>query len=155
MRLRTTLAAVLDAPNELVIRPIPFPPKLGPSDVLLRICHVGICASDVKYWRYGQCGRFRLEKPMVVGHEASGVVQARGTAVSNLKIGDRVAIEPGVPCLRCHVHCSKGRYNLCEDMRFCATPPVDGNLCEYFIHDAAFCHKLPEEVDLIQGALVS
>ncbi|GFR82295.1 sorbitol dehydrogenase-like [Elysia marginata] len=115
---------------------------------------VGICGSDIKYWTHGYCsGVFVLRAPMVLGHEGAGTVVQTGSKVKNLQVGDRVAIEPGVPCLRCRV-CREGRYNLCPDMQFCATPPIHGNLCRLYKHPAAFCHRLPERVDLEQGALV-
>ena len=77
---------------------------------------------------------------MVIGHEASGVIESVGSGVKHLSPGDRVAIEPGVPCKTCDI-CESGRYNLCPDMQFCATPPVHGNLCQYYVHDADFCFK--------------
>lgn len=102
---------------------------------------VGICGSDLKYWAYGKCGRFSLDgSPMVIGHEAAGVVREVGASVSKLSPGDRVAIEPGISCKKCE-HCISGRYNLCKSMRFCATPPVHGNLCQFYVHDADFCFK--------------
>lgn len=111
------------------------------ADVLLQITSVGICGSDIKYWAYGVCGRFALDgMEMVIGHEACGTVLHVGTNVKHIKNGDRVAIEPGVPCKLCE-HCKGGRYNLCKDMRFCATPPVHGNLCQFYTHDADFCYK--------------
>lgn len=64
-----------------------------------------------------------------------------GSGVTNVKPGDRVAIEPGVACGFCD-YCLSGRYNLCVDMKFCATPPIDGNLCRRYVHSAAFCHKV-------------
>ncbi|PSN35372.1 Sorbitol dehydrogenase [Blattella germanica] len=67
--------------------------------------------------------------------------------------GDRVAIEPGVPCRFCQF-CKEGKYNLCADMVFCATPPVHGNLSRYYVHAADFCYKLPDHVSLEEGALL-
>ena len=67
--------------------------------------------------------------------------------------GDRVAIEPGVPCSRCSF-CREGRYNLCPDIRFCATPPIDGSLSRFYVHAADFCYKLPDHVTLEEGALL-
>jgi L-iditol 2-dehydrogenase len=84
-----------------------------------------------------------MEKPMVIGHEASGVVAKVGAAVTNLKVGDRVAIEPGVGCRRCDF-CKAGNYNLCLKMAFCATPPYDGNLARFYPHAADYCYKLPD-----------
>merc|ERR1712037_400781 len=94
-----------------------------------------------------------LRAPMVLGHEAAGVVTKLGSSVSNLKVGDRVAIEPGVPCGGCDF-CKTGEYNLCPDMQFCATPPVHGNLARYYVHAANFCYKLPDNVSLEEGALM-
>eukprot|EP00057_Strongylocentrotus_purpuratus_P009031 XP_011663505.1 PREDICTED: sorbitol dehydrogenase [Strongylocentrotus purpuratus] len=125
----------------------------GPNEVLLAVHSVGICGSDLKYWSHGYCGRFKLTAPMVIGHEASGTVAALGPGVKHLEVGDRVAIEPGVPCRMCSL-CRVGKYNLCRDVQFCATPPVDGNLSQYYLHAADFCFKLPSNVSYEEGALV-
>lgn len=90
---------------------------------------------------------------MVLGHESSGIITAVGDGVKSLKIGDRVAMEPGVPCRRC-VRCKSGMYNLCPDMQFAATPPFDGTLAKYYSLPEDFCYKLPESVSLEEGALV-
>lgn len=114
---------------------------------------VGICGSDVHYLVHGRIADFIVKKPMIIGHEAAGVVHQVGAAVKHLKVGDRVAIEPGVPCRYCD-HCKNGKYNLCPDMIFCATPPVDGNLSRYYAHAADFCYKLPDHVTMEEGALM-
>merc|ERR1711887_24337 len=90
---------------------------------------------------------------MILGHEAAGVVAKVGSNVTNLKAGDRVAIEPGVPCRMCNF-CKTGVYNLCLDMKFCATPPIHGNLCRHYVHAADFCYKLPPNMSLEEGALM-
>jgi L-iditol 2-dehydrogenase len=90
---------------------------------------------------------------MVLGHETSGVVAQVGSGVKHLKQGDRVAIEPGVPCRMCQ-YCKHGQYNLCPDMGFCATPPYDGTLTRYFAHPADFCYKLPDHVSFEEGAML-
>ncbi|CAG0906513.1 unnamed protein product [Cyprideis torosa] len=119
-------------------------------EVLIEVARVGICGSDVN-WGY------RPDKvisaPMVLGHETSGIVKRLGKKVTSVSVGDRVAIEPGLPCRRCRI-CLKGRYNLCQKIRFCATPPVNGTLCRYFIWDEDFCHKLPDDMSLDEGALL-
>lgn len=114
---------------------------------------VGICGSDVHYYTHGRIGDFIVKAPMVMGHEASGLVVGLGEGVTNLQVGDRVAIEPGVPCRMCDF-CKGGRYNLCLDVVFCATPPDDGNLARYYTHAADFCYKLPDHVSYDEGALL-
>jgi L-iditol 2-dehydrogenase len=75
----------------------------------------GICGSDVHYWQSGGVGSFIVKKPMVLGHESAGIIAAVGPGVTHLKVGDRVALEPGVACRMCD-QCKQGRYNLCPEM---------------------------------------
>nr|QBH74073.1 alcohol dehydrogenase [Liposcelis bostrychophila] len=146
------LTAVLYKINDLRLeqRPIPIPKD---DEVLLEMGCVGICGSDVHYLVNGRIGEFIVNEPMICGHEASGIVAEVGKNVKNLKRGDKVAIEPGVPCRRCEF-CKEGNYHLCRDIIFCATPPVHGNLTRYYTHAADFCYKLPENVSLEEGALL-
>nr|QBH74066.1 alcohol dehydrogenase [Encarsia formosa] len=125
----------------------------GDGEVLIKMGCVGICGSDIHYLVHGKIGDFVVTKPMIIGHEASGTICKIGKKVKNLKVGDRVAIEPGTPCRLCDF-CKKGNYNLCEDMVFCATPPYDGNLRRYYKHAADFCFKLPDHMSLEEGALL-
>jgi len=146
------LTAVLHAKGDLRLeqRPIPVPKD---DEVLIRMAKVGICGSDVHYWTHGRIGHFVVTGPMVIGHESAGVVVRCGKDVTSLKPGDRVAIEPGVPCRKCD-DCKRGEYNLCADVVFCATPPDNGNLTRFYTHAADFCHKLPDHVSLEEGALL-
>lgn len=114
---------------------------------------VGICGSDVHFLAHGRIADFVVTKPMVIGHEASGVVHKVGAAVKHLKVGDRVAVEPGVPCRLCG-YCKDGRYHLCPDVVFCAAPPSNGNLTRFYAHAADFCFKLPDHVSMEEGALM-
>ncbi|KAF3830483.1 hypothetical protein GH733_004302 [Mirounga leonina] len=114
---------------------------MAPGEVLLKMHSVGICGSDVHYWQHGRIGDFVVEKPMVLGHEASGTVVQVGSLVKHLKPGDRVAIEPGA-LREMDEFCKIGRYNLSPSIFFCATPPDDGNLCRFYKHNADFCYKL-------------
>lgn len=108
---------------------------------------------QVHYWDHGSIGQFVLKEPMVLGHESSGVVSEVGSAVSSLKVGDQVTMEPGVPCRRCQ-QCKAGKYNLCFSMAFAATPPYNGTLAKYYVLPEDFCYKLPANVSLQEGALV-
>lgn len=114
---------------------------------------VGICGTDVHFLTKGRVGSFVLKKPIIIGHEASGIVAKLGKGVKNLKEGDRVAIEPGECCRICEF-CKTGRYNLCPYMKFCANPPYNGNLRRYYNHMADFCYKLPDHVTMEEGALL-
>ena len=146
------LAAVLYGVGDLRIEERPRP-EPGEGEVLVAMRSVGICGSDVHYWQAGRIGSFVVEAPMVLGHESSGVVAAVGVGVTSVRPGDRVALEPGVPCRRC-AYCKTGRYNLCADISFFATPPIDGSLARYVVHAADFCYRLPEHVSLDEGALL-
>ena len=148
----TMKAAVLHGPHDLRLenRPVPTP---KPDEVLVAIRSAGVCGSDVHYWQAGRIGDFVVHSPMILGHECAGVVEDVGSSVTGLRPGDRVALEPGVPCRRC-ASCKAGRYNLCPDVRFMATPPVDGSFAEYVVHPADFSYKLPDHVSLDEGALL-
>ncbi|WP_424000531.1 NAD(P)-dependent alcohol dehydrogenase [Haloarcula salina] len=143
--------AVLVEPTEFELedRPKPSP---GPDDVLVAVSDVGICGSDVHYYEHGRIGDYVVEDPLVLGHESAGEVVAVGENVTGLAAGDRVALEPGVPCRRC-AHCKRGDYHLCADVRFMATPPHDGAFTEYVSWPADFAYKLPENVSTAEGAL--
>lgn len=92
---------------------------------------------------------------MILGHESAGVVVKVGAGVTNLKEGDRVAIEPGIPCSKPEcLHCRSGRYNLCPNVRFSATPPTHGTLQRYIVHPAAWLHPLTPEIDYELGAML-
>lgn len=135
---------------EIMDRPRPVPKE---DEVLVKIEYVGICGSDLHYYEAGRIGDFIVEPPFVLGHEAGGTVVETGSRVTHLKVGDRVALEPGKTCGHCE-HCKSGHYNLCEDVIFFATPPVDGVFQEYVAHDAALCFPLPESVSTMEGALI-
>ncbi|TNH44000.1 NAD(P)-dependent alcohol dehydrogenase [Photorhabdus luminescens] len=146
-------ALVLEKAGQISIQDWESPEILGENDVEIKIHSVGICGSDVHYYQYGRIGPFVVEKPMILGHEASGVVTAIGKNVTHLKIGDRVCMEPGIPNLQ-SPQSRAGIYNLDPEVRFWATPPIDGCLRERVIHPAAFTFKLPDNVSFAEGAMV-
>lgn len=146
------LTATLYGIKDLRVEDTPIPePK--ENEVLLKMGCVGICGSDVHYYTDGHCGEYVVKEPMIIGHEASGTVYKVGSKVKHLKPGDRVAIEPGVSCKSCNF-CKEGRYNLCPEMSFCATPPIHGNLRQYYCHAADFCFKMPDNMSFEEGALL-
>lgn len=128
-------------------------PQPADNEVLVKLEYVGICGSDMHYYETGRIGEYVVEPPFVLGHEPGGVVVEVGKNVTHLKVGDRVALEPGKTCGHCE-YCREGKYNLCPDVVFFATPPVDGVFQEYVAHEAALCFKLPENVDTLEGALI-
>ncbi len=144
-------AVYLTEKKVLVEKDIPKPvPK--DNEVLIQVKSVGVCGSDVHYWEHGQIGKFVVEQPMILGHEMSGVVAGLGKNVANFKVGDRVIVEPGTPCYHCD-YCKTGRYNLCPDIVFYATPPVDGALAEYVVHDSSLVFKIPESLSYDMATL--
>lgn len=105
-------------------------------------------------WQRGRIGEYIVKGPMVLGHESSGVVVEVGKHVKHLKPGDRVAMEPGVPCRRCS-YCRNGNYFICPDMTFAAMPPnIYGTLSKYYINASDFCYKVPDSVSMEEAALV-
>lgn len=128
-------------------------PKAKDDEVLVKLEYVGICGSDLHYYETGAIGDYVVEPPFVLGHEPGGMVVEVGKNVKHLKVGDRVALEPGKTCGHCEF-CKTGRYNLCPDVVFFATPPVDGVFQEYVAHEADLCFKLPDNVSTLEGALI-
>lgn len=131
-------------------REIPTPKD---NEALIKLEYVGICGSDMHYYETGRIGGYIVEPPFVLGHEPGGVVVEVGKGVTNLKVGDRVALEPGKTCGHCEF-CKTGRYNLCADVEFFATPPYDGVFQEYVAHEADLCFKLPDNVSTLAGAMI-
>jgi L-iditol 2-dehydrogenase len=127
---------------DVLERPVPEP---GPGEVLVRIGSVGVCGSDVHYYEHGRIGPYVVDKPLVLGHEAGGEVAAVGDGVTSLRVGQRVSVEPGVPCRDC-AQCLAGRYNLCPDVKFFATPPHDGAFREYVVMPASFVFPVPDTI---------
>nr|XP_027081823.1 sorbitol dehydrogenase-like [Coffea arabica] len=145
------MAAWLYGVNDLRVLPYKLP-ALGPRDVRVSMKAVGICGSDVHYLKTMSCGHFLVKEPMVIGHESAGIIDEVGSEVTTLAPGDRVALEPGTGCWRCD-RCKEGRYNLCPDMKFFATPPIHGSLAKKIVHPADLCFKLPDNVSLEEGAM--
>jgi L-iditol 2-dehydrogenase len=144
-------SAVLYAAGDLRIEDRPEP-KPSEDEVLVEVAAVGICGSDVHYYDHGRIGDYIVVEPMIVGHESAGVIVDVGTDVHRDRIGQLVAMEPGVPCRSCR-QCLAGRYNLCPDVRFFATPPFDGSISRHVAIEAAFAHPAPEGLTAEQAAM--
>lgn len=121
-------------------RPVPDPRA---DEVLVRVTSVGVCGSDIHYYEQGRIGDHVMTGAMVLGHEAGGVLETLGEAVTGLSVGQRVSVEPGVPCRSCP-QCLSGHYNLCPRVRFFATPPYDGAFAELVAMPAAFVFPVPD-----------
>ncbi|WP_071797488.1 NAD(P)-dependent alcohol dehydrogenase [Natronohydrobacter thiooxidans] len=146
-------AIVLEHVGKLAIRDIELPQVLGPNDVRIAVDTVGICGSDVHYFKHGKIGDFVVTQPLVLGHEGSGIVSEVGNAVTGLKAGDRVCMEPGIPDPMSRAS-KLGLYNVDPAVTFWATPPDHGILRSSVVHPAAFTYKLPDTVSFAEGAMV-
>ncbi|NLF28650.1 MAG: alcohol dehydrogenase catalytic domain-containing protein [Clostridiales bacterium] len=152
----TRMVAFLTARERLEIFERPMP-EVRAGEVLVRMKAVGVCGSDVSYFRTGRTGVGEVTFPHVLGHECAGVVEAVGPGVRDLGPGDRVAVEPGYFCGKCE-QCTAGRYNLCARMSFMGSAVADaygeGALCEYAVRPANLLYRLPAGVGFDEGALI-
>jgi D-xylulose reductase len=151
--MRAMKALVLEEKHKLSLREFSIDEPLGRHDVRIGLRAVGVCGSDVHYYQHGAIGPFVVREPMILGHEAAGVVLEAGAEVTNLKPGDRVCMEPGIPDPNSRAT-QLGMYNLDPAGRFWATPPVHGVLRSTVVHPAAFTFKLPDNVSFAEGAMV-
>jgi D-xylulose reductase len=144
---------VLEEKGRLSLRDHIVEEQLGHRDVRIQLKVVGVCGSDVHYYTHGAIGPFVVREPMVLGHEAAGVVTEVGSDVRDLKVGDRVCMEPGIPDPTSRAT-RLGLYNLDPSVRFWATPPVHGVLRPSVVHPADFTFKLPDNVSFEAAAMV-
>ena len=152
MRSGKMSAAIMDKPLSIAVQQVDIPvPKA--DEALVKVYCIGVCGSDVHYYEHGKIGRYVVEEPIVLGHELSGEVVEVGKNVTNVAVGDRVAVEPGVACGDCD-YCRSGRYNLCPDVAFLATPPVNGAWQEYIAMPSDYLFKLPDTMSFEEGALL-
>lgn len=145
-------AAVLEGIKDIKIKDLPIP-EISDDEVLIQIKAVGLCGSDLHYYNEGKLNRRIVTKPLILGHESSGIVKRIGKNVNHLAEGDKVAIEPGIACGKCDI-CKAGRYNECKKVVFIAAPPNDGALAEFIKHNSSFVHKIPDNITFEQAALI-
>ncbi|MCW3095264.1 MAG: gutB 1 [Chthonomonadaceae bacterium] len=132
----------------------PMPELINPTDVRIRMARVGICGSDVHYFAEGGIGSQRVEYPFTVGHEGAGVVEAVGAKVTRVRVGDRIAIDPALPCGVCD-QCRVGRPHTCRNQKFLGCPgQIEGCLAEYLVLPEANCFPIPDTMTLDQAATV-
>lgn len=146
-------ALVLEAKKNLSLKDYPITETVGPYDVKIQIKACGICGSDIHYYLEGAIGDFIVKEPMILGHEAAGIIIEKGEKVTDFALGDLVCMEPGIPNTRSR-EVLEGMYNIDPDVVFWATPPVHGCLRETVVHPAQFCFKLPQGMSAVEGAMI-
>lgn len=145
-------AAIMYGTHDIRLEEVPIP-EPGEREVLVEIEAVGVCGSDVHYYEEGRIGSFVVREPLILGHESMGTIIALGEGVTKHEVGERVTLEPGVPDGTCR-ECRAGRYNLCPNVRFFATPPIDGAFTNYVAIHEDFAFTLPDELSDNAGALM-
>lgn len=141
----------LHAPYDLRLHDEPVP-DICPREVLVQVKSVGICASDAHWYREGRIGTTVMTEPLVLGHEVSGEIAAVASDVTNVRPGDRVAIEPARHCGGCK-YCHMGEINVCPTVQFMGTPPTDGAFREYLAWPADLVIPIPESLSFDEAAM--
>jgi L-iditol 2-dehydrogenase len=132
---------------------VPTPLIQNDTDVLIRMTHVGVCGSDVHYYTTGHIGSQIVQYPFTVGHEGAGIIEKVGANVTRVKVGDRIAIDPAMPCYHCD-QCKAGRYHTCRKLKFLGCPgQAEGCLSEYIVMPENSCFKVSPEYSLEDAAL--
>lgn len=135
------------------LRELPRPEIKSPDDVLLKITSIGVCGSDIHYYKEGKIGSQVVAYPFTVGHECAGVVEKIGSAVKHVAPGDRVAIEPAMSCWQCD-QCRSGRPHTCRKLRFLGCPgQAEGCLAEYLVMPRECCYPTGPDMSGEQAAL--
>ena len=145
-------AAIMYGTHDIRLEEVPVP-EPGPKEVLVEIEAVGVCGSDVHYYEEGRIGSFVVREPLILGHESMGTIVALGEEVTKHEVGERVTLEPGIPDGTCR-ECRAGRYNLCPNVQFFATPPVNGAFTNYVNIHEDFAFTLPTNLSDNAGALM-
>lgn len=145
-------AVRLYAPRDLRLDEVPAP-KPGEAEALVRVRALGVCGSDVHYYLDGRIGDDVAPFPFTLGHEFAGEVVALGPGAEGPPVGTRVAVDPAIACGTCEI-CMEGNPNCCPSVRFPASPPVQGALCELYSHPAWLCVPLPDGLSFAEGAML-
>jgi L-iditol 2-dehydrogenase len=146
-------AMVLTGIRQMKMVEVPDPEIVNDTDVLIKMERVGVCGSDIHYYTTGKIGSQVVQYPFAVGHEGAGTVIEIGSAVTKVKVGDEIAIEPAMPCWNCD-QCNVGRPHTCRNLKFLGCPgQADGCLSEYIVMPETSCFKLADNMILDDGAL--
>ncbi len=146
-------AAFLYGINDLRVEEIPNPKITRENEVIIKVGSVGICGSDLHYYKEGKLGIYSVTQPIILGHECAGYIVETGNQVKDFVIGDKVVLEPGNPCRKCD-YCKGGKYNLCKEMKFLGTPPNNGCLVEYLKISVDSIYRVPTNMTIEEGAMV-
>ncbi|MBN1246681.1 MAG: alcohol dehydrogenase catalytic domain-containing protein [Anaerolineae bacterium] len=149
----TMRAAGLFGLHDVRIIEVPYPGQPGPGEVLIKVAAVGICGSDHHYYNEGAIGSAIVDEGMIIGHEFSGWVAGLGSGVTNLEMGQLVAVEPAIPCGVCEF-CLQGHPNICPDVLFCGSPNHVGAMAEAIVMPAENCFPLPDDLTPVEGAML-
>ena len=132
---------------------VPEPTIINENDVLIKMKTLGVCGSDVHYYKLGKIGNQVVEFPFPVGHEGAGEVIAVGTGVKKIKVGQRIAIEPAMPCGECD-QCLSGRHHTCRKLKFLGCPgQANGCLSEYIVMPENSCIPVSDKISFDQAAI--
>ncbi|MGH9395424.1 MAG: alcohol dehydrogenase catalytic domain-containing protein [Terriglobia bacterium] len=147
-------AAFITGIRQLAIGELPDLQLASPRDVLVRVDAVGVCGSDIHYYTKGRIGSQRVKFPETIGHECAGAVVEAGSAVTRLRVGQRVAVDPLMPCGQCD-QCLSGRMHTCRNQRFLGCPgEAPGAISERLLMPARCCYPIPDSMSMAQAAMV-
>jgi len=139
--------------REMEMQETPDPVIVNPTDVKIKMKILGVCGSDIHYYVNGKIGKQIVKYPFPVGHEGAGEVVAVGSSVTLVKPGDRIAIEPAMPCWKCD-QCIAGRPHTCRNLKFLGCPnQADGCLSEYIVMPETSCFKIPDTMSWDEAAI--
>ncbi len=146
-------AMMLTGIRQMELKEVSTPAILNDRDVLIKMKTLGVCGSDIHYYVSGKIGSQVVQYPFTVGHEGAGEVEAIGKGVSLVQPGDRIAIEPAMPCWECD-QCQEGRPHTCRNLRFLGCPgQAEGSLSEYIVMPETSCFKIPDKMSYDEAAI--
>ncbi len=139
--------------HEMELIEVPDPTINKPDELLIRVDTVGVCGSDIHYYSTGRIGDQVVRYPFTVGHECAGIIMKTGNEVTRFKSGDRIAIDPSMPCWKCD-QCKTSRPHTCRNLKFLGCPgQAEGCLSEYIVMPESSCFKIPDQMTMEEAAI--